>query len=360
MTSYSRKTLVSIILPVFNGEKFIAESIESCLSQTYKNIEIIIVDDCSKDSSFAIASHYSKLDERIKLFSNSENRKLPYSLNKGHDCSTGDLITWTSHDNIYESDAIEILMNEIILKKCDIAYSNVRKIDESGKVLSNVNFLTPTDLIFGNQIGSCFLYRREVFSKLCGYNTNFFLVEDYDFWLRALLFFSFSKIDKALYRYRKHSETLTSNIYKDRQFYETWKMNLKSCYFNFLKNLNKSQNIGPVSDVFVELHTAELNDFSKLVQNSTELKKILSIISLFRGLENFDNLKTRFVKRVITCLKMNEKIDGINLYNISKFSFFSYKAIDYKDFYDLLKLYLKPILSFLFRSINKSKELRIN
>ena len=98
---------VSIVLPTYNGEKFIKESIESVLNQTFEDWELIIVDDCSTDGTLEIIKEYLKKDYRIHLIHNETNRKLPLSLNIGFRKSMGEYLTWTSDDNIYHADAIE-------------------------------------------------------------------------------------------------------------------------------------------------------------------------------------------------------------------------------------------------------------
>jgi len=126
------RPLVSIILPVFNGEIYLNKAIESCLNQTYSNIELIIVNDCSTDSSMSIAMTYGKIDNRIKIINNIENKKLPASLNVGHAAAKGAFLTWTSHDNIYEINAIEELMKIILSSEVDIVYSDFTLIDAMG------------------------------------------------------------------------------------------------------------------------------------------------------------------------------------------------------------------------------------
>ena len=72
--------LISIILPVYNGETYLAKSIESCLKQTYSKIELIIVNDCSTDKTVEISKNYAKKDTRIKIVNNKTNQRLPSSL----------------------------------------------------------------------------------------------------------------------------------------------------------------------------------------------------------------------------------------------------------------------------------------
>ena len=104
---------VSIVLPCYNGEKYLRESINSIIKQTYQDWELIIVDDCSVDRSLEIAYEYMKNDSRIKVIHNESNCKLPCSLNIGFANATGELLSWTSDDNIYYPEALEIMVDAL-------------------------------------------------------------------------------------------------------------------------------------------------------------------------------------------------------------------------------------------------------
>ena len=91
--------LISIVLPVYNGAKFLCESIDSVINQTYKNWELLILDDCSTDETAKIAQKYVEQDSRIRYYLNEKNLRLPRNLNKGFSLAKGDYLTWTSDDN---------------------------------------------------------------------------------------------------------------------------------------------------------------------------------------------------------------------------------------------------------------------
>lgn len=227
--------LVSIILPVYNGEKYLKQSIESCLNQTYKNIELIIVNDCSTDKSLEIIERYCVNDSRVKLVNNSINKKLPASLNIGHSFAKGEYLTWTSDDNFYDSMAIEVMLKTIRDKKVDIVYANYNLIgDDAEKV---VNLKDYGFLIFSNVIGACFLYHSKVYKKN-KYDESLFLVEDYDFWLQCLAEFRFYNIQEVLYNYRNHGESLTSSAKKDSKRKALFEKNIKLAYLKFFSRLN--------------------------------------------------------------------------------------------------------------------------
>lgn len=200
---------VSIVLPVYNGQQFLRQSVESVIAQTYQDWELIIVDDCSTDGSPDIMSEYENKDSRIRVIHNRENQKLPESLNIGFRAANGDYFTWTSDDNRYKPDAIEAMATlldahpEYGLVYCDMDY-----IDDEGKVTSGTSF-EARELYYENCVGACFLYRRHI-AKLTGeYDRDMFLIEDYDYWLRMSKHCEFARIPQRKYQYRFHPDSLT-------------------------------------------------------------------------------------------------------------------------------------------------------
>lgn len=205
--------LVSIILPVYNGEKYISQAIESVLKQTYDQLELIIVNDCSTDRTLKIITEFAISDKRVIVVNNENNKKLPASLNIGHKQAKGSYVTWTSDDNILLPNFLEKLVDILITKKADVVYSNYEVINELGEIKRKHKARNVEGILFGNVIGASFLYKKEVYDKLGGYDEALFLLEDYDFWLRASMNYKFYHLDEILYKYRLHSDSLTSNIH---------------------------------------------------------------------------------------------------------------------------------------------------
>ena len=202
---------VSIVLPCYNGEKYLRESINSIIKQTYQDWELIIVDDCSVDRSLEIAYEYMKNDSRIKVIHNESNCKLPCSLNIGFANATGELLSWTSDDNIYYPEALEIMVDA--LKQNQQYYcvrANLDIIDEYGNIMENLAIFDNVEMYRYNCFGACFLYRRCVQEKIGFYNTNLFGVEDYEYWLRIMACYGdILSINKTLYQYRRHEGSLS-------------------------------------------------------------------------------------------------------------------------------------------------------
>lgn len=199
---------VSIVLPTYNGAKYLQQSIDSCLNQTYKNIELIIVDDGSMDDTPDIIKSYQ--DERIKCIRHKINRGLPRALNTGFAMATGEYLTWTSDDNYYAEDAIESMVALLqINKKIDFVYANYYVINGDGAVLQSVSVGPSKNLKEENCIGPCFLYRRKIYEVVGEYNPNAFLAEDYEYWIRVFKRFRMQKLEKFVYWHRLHSQSLT-------------------------------------------------------------------------------------------------------------------------------------------------------
>lgn len=223
--------LVSVVLPVYNCEKYLEEAIMSVLSQTYTKIELIIVDDGSEDASGRIADEFIKKDDRVKVI-HQKNLKLPTALNNGFSVATGEFLTWTSADNRMLPVCIEILAAELSRDRdCDMVFGNMRLIDENGKPLRgrgwyeeppfSGNVILPDsthrlNTVANNTIGAAFLYRSGAAAILGGYSQYKFLLEDYDWFMRmnSLLTIKHTLHKKPIYEYRMHKDSLTA---KDRE-----------------------------------------------------------------------------------------------------------------------------------------------
>jgi glycosyltransferase involved in cell wall biosynthesis len=329
------KELVSIILPVYNGEKYLAKSIESCLNQTLKNIELIIVNDCSNDNTLAIANQYAEKDKRIKIITNSENKRLPASLNIGHNVSNGDFITWTSDDNFYELDALKILLDNLLNKDVDVVYSNFRLIDDKDQKIRSVTLPGIENLIFGNVISCCFMYKKEVHQRNNGYNEAYFLIEDYDFWLRATLHSKFYQINQSLYNYRKHEASLTNQINVDDAKKNLWRKNIKVMFLSFWETFLKN-NYSEIAELSTKLLFFEKIEFDWIITNNNKIKNVQTEIKKNQNFSNKKNVEKVFLQKIIEVM-ITEK-DTKRNFSRSVFIFRNYiNALDKNSVKTLIK-----------------------
>lgn len=207
---------VSIVLPTYNGERFICASIESVINQTYENWELIIVDDGSSDSTPKIIQQYAEKDSRIKVITNSINQNLPNSLNIGFKQAEGEYYTWTSDDNIYKPKAIEVMVNLLNENSnIDLVSLNYDFIDERDNYVKS--FIAKPqkrnihDLVKTNNIGACFMYKKGIAEIIGDYDSEMFCAEDYDYWFRiALIGNILYRDDLNMYSYRINSKSLTA------------------------------------------------------------------------------------------------------------------------------------------------------
>ena len=204
-------TEVSIVLPTYNGSRYIREALESIIIQDYSDWELITVDDCSSDDTLHILQEYAAKDRRIRVIHNEKNKKLPESLNVGFSNATGRYLTWTSDDNIYMQGALR-RMKEVLdhNPRVFLVYAGMYDIDTYGNIKGVHPKRDPETNLIHDVVGACFLYRREILDEIGGYDTSLFCAEDYDYWLSIMEKHDFIRIDDMLYLYRYHNKSLTS------------------------------------------------------------------------------------------------------------------------------------------------------
>ena len=202
---------VSMVMPVHNGARWLADAIDSVLAQDYRDFELILVDDASHDASPVIMAAAAARDRRVRLVSLADNVGLPAALNHGFAQARGEFHSWTSDDNLLRPAMLTRLVATLDAHPdAGVVHADFTLIDEAGTDLGRSRVGPVERLLHGNNIGACFLYRRAVTEALGGYDTALFGVEDYDFWLRAASRFAFVALHEDLYIYRKHGGSLTS------------------------------------------------------------------------------------------------------------------------------------------------------
>jgi hypothetical protein len=199
---------VSIVLPTYNGVRYLRESVESCLRQTLENIELIVVDDGSGPEVGAILESY-RADGRLKYVRHERNRGVAAALNTGFRLSTGSHLTWTSDDNYYERNAVAEMLGFLArYPDVDFVYAGSYEVNDEGTITRLLRPLPPAALKVNNFVGACFLYKRHVYERVGDYR-EVFLAEDYDYWIRVARTCRMQRLLKPLYYYRTHPDSLT-------------------------------------------------------------------------------------------------------------------------------------------------------
>lgn len=212
---YDPSVKISVVLPTYNGVRYLADSIRSCLDQTHSNLELIVVDDGSRDEIGAIVAAFD--DPRLVCVRHARNQGLPRALNTGFRRVTGEFCSWTSDDNRYEPDAFARMLAFLqTYPGVDFVYAESYRSDGSAedevraRPLSVMRPRPPDSLFVDNFIGACFLYKRLVYQRIGDFNPKAALAEDYEYWVRVHQHFVMQRLFAPLYTYRFHSQSLTS------------------------------------------------------------------------------------------------------------------------------------------------------
>lgn len=216
----SPEPLVSIVVPVYNGELYIKETIRSILDQSYKNIECIVVDDGSVDASLKAIDEFS---DRIKLV-RQKNQGQASAINTGFHLCNGEYIGYLSADDIIDVECIYHLMAKIKTETHSlplVIFPRYRTIDCNGDILNAETeaFIGTTHMIrnFRCLIGPGAIFNRRLFQIYGGWDPAYKQIPDYVFWVKFVSKARFLQIDKTLASFRVHRASQTfaqSDVFK--------------------------------------------------------------------------------------------------------------------------------------------------
>jgi len=212
--------LVSVIIPAYNAEKYVAEAISSILSQTYKNIEVIIIDDASADSTLKIIHEYKLKDDRIRLYNNKKNVGIGANRARGIKLAKGEYICWQDADDIS-------LPNRVASQ---VSYLNdhlgvgvvggfIQFFDETGdgvirRYAENDAALRSKIFRYNPIAQPASMFRAEVYRKVGLYNLKYVVSEDLEMLFRAGTKYHFANVQEVVLKYRQTTNSLTrSNLH---------------------------------------------------------------------------------------------------------------------------------------------------
>jgi glycosyltransferase involved in cell wall biosynthesis len=200
---------VTIILTTLNSEKFIERSLESCLTQTHPDLELLVVDGGSTDQTLEIVTQYR--DHRIRIINQIDNEgKLPGAINLGLEHATGEMITWTQDDCWYEPNAIEVMHNYLVANNdVGLVYADYYDVDESGNRIQYQTVHPPEDILKDDVIRSCFLFRREVYETVGPQNPDHHPVHEVPWRIKITRYFKIYPIHVPLMYYVVRQGSLT-------------------------------------------------------------------------------------------------------------------------------------------------------
>lgn len=302
--------LVSVIAVCYNHEKYLVETLDSIINQTYKKIEIVILDDNSNDNSVELIENWiTKNKTKCDFIKHQYNQGICSSLNESLSFCSGDYIQLISCDDKLVINKIEIQVNKYkqLPKEYGIVYSDAFIIDELSKntkkkfldkhlKAKNIQKLSGNifnELIKGNFIPAMStLIKKEVFLKVGKYDEELDF-EDYDFWLRASKFYKFYYIDDQLVYYRLHE----NNLHKKINAQMKW---LKNNILIGIKHLD--------NNTLLKITQQRIIDFFFINNDRSVINKFYKTVNIDR-LEN--KLTHMFIKFNLPafCIKIGIRID---------------------------------------------------
>lgn len=309
------KDKISVVIPIHNSEKYLAECLDSVLSQTYSNIEVILIENLSTDLSMEICKEYTRKDDRVKLF--IENKPgAAAARNCGIKNATGEYITFVDSDDFLERQAYEIIMGKMNIYNSDLACYSFNYVDENKDI---IKWYTPRlskynmkkKVYTGKETAAIFLQSKDiegfgwnkVFKRDVFINNNILFEENKTAYEDMAILFdaiSYCKrvifINSKLYNYRQIETSLTHFDYnnKEREYNDSIEhIALTAKRMKLIKELNVFLVSRKIISLYNKSDCREINNYK--CQNGT--KKF--IYELWMILKNYKSEKIKTIAKAI-------------------------------------------------------------
>ena len=209
-----QQKILSVLMPVYNAEKFLEESILSILAQTLSNFDFLILDDASTDNSLATISKYAKQDHRIKVLANKKNQGAVVCRNKLLATAQTPFIAWLDADDLSLPHRLQTQLDFLLSNpKIDVVGARSVFIGQAGGhgVVLTDHLIKTLLFIFGNALSNSTTMMRikKIKENNICYNKQFF-AEDYKFWVDCAAVANFANLDQVLIKYRRHSQQIST------------------------------------------------------------------------------------------------------------------------------------------------------
>ncbi|MEO6697217.1 MAG: glycosyltransferase [Gammaproteobacteria bacterium] len=208
-------SIISVIIPCFNGERYLTEAVNSALGQTYRPVEVVVVNDGSTDGSAAVMASYG---ERIRVVRQA-NAGLPAARNSGIRASRGQLFAFLDADDYWRENFLEQMARALTQTGAAVAYCGWRNVglpDGRGKPFIPPDYEHEPDRL-ARLVGGvrwpvhAALVRRDVAESVGGFDPKWTSCEDFAFWIRAATGYPLVRVPEVLAFYRHHGEQMTKN-----------------------------------------------------------------------------------------------------------------------------------------------------
>ena len=302
---------ITVLLSVFNDEKYISEAIESILNQTFEDFELIIIDDCSTDGTIEVINSYK--DSRIRLIINEKNIDITKSLNKGLKSARGKYIARHDSDDVSTPERLEKQFNFLENNKDYAAVgSYTETIDEDSNLIRLLRCETSAEEIYynlsyrNNLTSSSIMFVKEIIHDIGSYDESSSNSEDHEFWFRISRKYKIYVIAEYLIKYRiRDNQRLSKNYIAtvDRSFEIALKTKINKKLLEFLQNRREEKPFFERIKLIKELNRFHINiqkEGRKINLNKARLKlvcykrMIIFIIKIIIGEKG-----KHFIKRVL-------------------------------------------------------------
>ena len=273
---------LSILMPVYNAEKFLAESIESILEQIYSDFEFIILDDGSTDNSLRIIKKYAKNDKRIKVLVNKKNKKKSKCRNILLRNTTAEFVFWMDADDISVKHILHKQINflkqnpdiDVVGSQLCHFYGENQLIGSFKTYRQTRNHAIKSWFLFDCPLGTggCMLRMAKIRKSNIFFDRSLESAEDFDYWIKCMDFLSFSCLDEVLYYYRINK--LQDSILNEEKQRNTHLLIVKNHLLKFnIKTDTKSIQL--------------ILGWGKNISSSKEIKKALMLVNQICSIKYF-------------------------------------------------------------------------
>lgn len=344
------KPKVTVLMTVFNGERYLKDCIDSVLNQTFKDFEFLIIDDCSIDSSRDIIKSYK--DKRIFLIENQKNLSQVKSLNIGLEEAAGEYLARIDQDDLMMENRLERQL-DFLDKRPEIAVAGTwgEVIDENGKVSGRTRMPVRNEEILGSALFCGYflmhpsvMFRKDLVAASGKYDESLSLAEDFDLWMRLLLKkYKLANIPEFLTKFRYHRKS------SSRRFPEAQSNSVRGSISNFISNINgahRGSDLDRLCDILINAGLMR-REYWLNSANTVHIKEAVDLMEkLLKKTADHFNFKKKEIysmKRIFCNRMLNFAYSSYGSAKKKSLPLYLFCIRNYPFLYTRPKLYMYPL-----------------
>lgn len=341
LNSMTKNKKVTVLLPVYNAEKYIEEAIESVLNQTYRDFRLLLIDDGSTDKSSDLIHNFT--DDRIDYIKNEKNMGITKTLNRGLDLINSEYIIRMDSDDIcYPNRFFEQVKFMDQNTEIVVAGTNIKKISDQSKTKVSTVATNPeqvkTELLFNSPLRHpTTILRNKVLKKEnFKYSEEYIATEDYGLWIEISKKYKLTNINKVLLDYRIHEDGITVHAKKNKEKRDSAHILLYEKLFN---------------DLHIEYTDEELKLYRDFITYNMQftkenLKKIANLFEKIKSKIANENYDINFYENTLSkFFRINFQVQQYSMTNFTKIYRTYFKDIFDINYVDFVKFNIRNIQS---------------